>query len=59
MSGFLDFLANEAGTIGLVFFFAFFLMVLVSVLRPGAKLQAELDGSIPLRESDSGEATHD
>ncbi len=58
MSDFLDLLANDAGTIGLVFFFVFFLMVLASVLRPGAKAQAEMDGRIPLMEADDEEQRH-
>lgn len=49
----LDFLAQNAGMIGLVFFFTFFLGVLGWVFMPGKKQEFKQFGNIPLEESDN------
>lgn len=41
-----------AGTLGLLFFFAFFVGVVVMLLWPGAKEKAERDALIPFREEE-------
>ncbi|MGE4313750.1 MAG: CcoQ/FixQ family Cbb3-type cytochrome c oxidase assembly chaperone [Pseudobdellovibrionaceae bacterium] len=43
----IDFLSHHAGLIGLLFFFTFFILVLVSVFRPGMKEQAKKHANIP------------
>ena len=44
------FASHHAGLIGLLFFFIFFMGVVIWLLRPGAKEQAEKDARIPLNE---------
>ena len=46
----MDWIANHAGQIGLVIFFVFFLGVIYSVCRPGAKAAFDKDAYIPLAE---------
>ncbi|MAF97032.1 MAG: CcoQ/FixQ family Cbb3-type cytochrome c oxidase assembly chaperone [Micavibrio sp.] len=42
----------DAGLYGLLFFFAFFCVVLLWTFRPGAKKQYEDQGNIPLKETE-------
>lgn len=46
------FASGTFGTIGLIFFFVFFMGVIVWVLRPGAKTKYKEDAQIPLKEND-------
>ncbi len=48
----IDFLAANAGMIGLLFFVVFFTVVVSWTLRPGAKKMYKEYGSIPLEESE-------
>lgn len=50
MTALLDYIAANAGVIGLIFFVIFFLLVLLWLYRPGAKEQFEQHGNIPLKE---------
>lgn len=47
-----DWLANNAGTTGLLFFFSTFLVIAVWAFRPKAKQQIESYKNIPLAEDD-------
>lgn len=51
----IDWLAQNAGTIGLLFFVIFFAGVVVFLLRPGAKEYYEEQGQIPLKEREDDE----
>ncbi len=46
----MDFISHHAGTIGLVFFFLFFIGVMASLYMPGAKEKFDLYKHIPLKE---------
>ncbi len=60
MTGILDFISDQSGTIGLIFFLVFFLGVLVMVFRPGQGRRFQSYGDIPLMENDNEEAkNHD
>lgn len=48
----MDFIAANAGLIGLLFFFAFFCIILLWTLRPGAKGKYVKHGHIPLEEKE-------
>ncbi len=48
----IDFLAKNAGLIGLLFFFTFFCGVAVWVVRPGSKKVYTNSASIPFKEND-------
>lgn len=48
----IDFIARNAGLIGLIFFVSFFILVLLWLFRPGAKKEFEKHGNIPLEEKD-------
>lgn len=48
-------LSEYAGIIGLLFFFAFFLAVLLWVFRPGSKADYQKKAQIPLKEDESDE----
>jgi len=50
MSTLLDFLTDNAGMIGLITFFTFFVLLLLWVFRPGTSEQFRQFGQIPLRE---------
>lgn len=43
------------GMIGLLFFFAFFIGLMVWLFRPGAKREYDDAGQIPLKEDDKNE----
>ena len=47
----MEFIADNAGTIGLLFFFFFFLGVLGWIFRPGARKAYEHDARIPFEET--------
>ncbi len=51
----MDFVAHNAGTIGLLFFFTFFSGLLIWVFRPGSGNDYKLKAQIPLKE----DGTHD
>ena len=53
MSAFTTFASANAGLIGLLFFFAFFMSVALWLLRPGAKEKAQHDARIPLTEDEN------
>lgn len=42
-----------AGIVGMAIFIAIFAAVIISLLRPGAKQQAELHAQIPFKEDES------
>lgn len=46
------FASADAGLIGLLFFFVFFIAVVVWVFRPGSKKRYDQDAHIPLKEID-------
>lgn len=46
----IEYISNNAGVIGLVFFFVFFIGVLVWTFRPNAKQHFEQQASIPLKD---------
>lgn len=48
----IDFLADHAGMIGLLFFFAFFCVVAISTYRPGSKSTYNNFAKIPFKEND-------
>lgn len=48
----IDWLAHHAGTIGLLFFVAFFAGVVLFLLRPGAKEYYKEQADIPFKEED-------
>lgn len=45
----IDTLSTHAGLVGLVFFFAFFLLVMLWLIRPGAKEYYNAQAKIPLK----------
>ncbi len=49
----IDWLANNAGVTGLLFFFAVFLAIAIWAFRPKAKEQIESYKNIPLAEDDA------
>ena len=51
----IDFLAQNAGLIGLIFFVTFFIGMLFWLFRPGAKQQYLTYGYIPLKEAQDDE----
>ncbi len=46
----IDFISHHAGTIGLVFFFLFFIGVIASIYMPGSKEKFDNYKNIPLKE---------
>ncbi len=48
----IDFLSQNAGLIGLIFFFIFFCAVVLWVMRPGTKADYKNSASIPFKETD-------
>lgn len=48
----IDFLADHAGLIGLLFFFIFFCAIALWVMRPGSKQAYKNSASIPFKEDD-------
>lgn len=52
----MDTFVAYAPLIGLTFFFGVFLMIVVSVLRPGAKQKLQLLAEIPLKEENHDRA---
>lgn len=46
------FASAHAGMIGLLFFFTFFVLMVLWLLRPGAKEEAQYNARIPLEEDD-------
>ncbi|MFP4313860.1 MAG: cbb3-type cytochrome c oxidase subunit 3 [Alphaproteobacteria bacterium] len=46
------FASANMGLIGLLFFFGFFCLMLIWVLRPGAKSKYKKDAEIPLKEDE-------
>lgn len=46
----MDFLSNHAGVIGLLFFFAVFMVIIFQSFRPSAKKTIESYKYIPIRE---------
>ena len=49
----MDFITHHAGSIGLIFFFLFFIGVLVSVYMPGTKEKFEIYKNIPFKDQDT------
>lgn len=49
----IDFLTDNAGVVGLLFFFGTFLIIAFQAFRPSAKEQIEAHKNIPLMEDDS------
>ncbi len=49
----LDWVTVNAGMIGLIFFFGFFMLMLLWVFRPGAGSTYQNHANIPLKESDN------
>lgn len=50
----MDWLTENAGLIGLLFFFSFFVLMALWVYRPGAKRNYQDKAYIPLKEGDEG-----
>lgn len=50
----LNYIASHAGTIGLLFFFIFFVVMVAWLFRPGSKEIYKSHGDMPLREEDNG-----
>lgn len=50
----MDWVADNAGMIGLLFFFSVFTGIVGWLYMPGMKKQIEVLGEIPLREDDHG-----
>ncbi len=48
----MDFIGQNAGLLGLLFFFSFFVLMALWVYRPGSKNSYQNHASIPLQESD-------
>lgn len=48
----IDWIAHNAGTVGLVFFFIFFTVMALWTYRPGAKEKYQENANIPLKELD-------
>ena len=46
----IDYISHHAGTIGLIFFFLFFIAVIVSIYLPGTKEKFDFYKQIPLKE---------
>lgn len=51
----MSWLMDNANSIGLIFFFCFFVGMAVYVLRPSKKAEIEAHGHIPLRDEDEHE----
>ena len=49
----MDWVSHHAGMIGLLFFFAFFMVLLCWVFRPGSKAGYDAKARIPLNEDGS------
>lgn len=48
----MSFISGNAGLIGLLMFFAFFMLILLWVYLPGSKSKFAEHGQIPLREAE-------
>ena len=46
----IDYIADHAGLIGLLFFFTFFVGITIWTYRPGAKHKYKQDAQIPLKD---------
>ncbi len=52
MAEFMDFIRENAGLMGLLFFFAFFVVMFAWTFRPSAKDKYKKQGLIPLEENE-------
>ncbi len=48
----MDWISQNAGLLGLLFFFGFFVLMALWVYRPGAKRRYQEHARIPLKEND-------